>query len=223
MVGKRSYRVRAKVWGASFRQHSSYWLAGTLWLICGCFGFWFLLDHGIYADGAKGIVKDPNDGLVSRCIAPIRSEDLEDFVPQQGTLHVVMALHPKCPCTRNTLVELQQLLTIDPFSTRCTFLLALPQGEAISWMDTGTARLAKSLPNSQMLVDIDATRSRQLGLRNSGAMLVVQSDRTVAFCGGITAGRSCVAANPGSETVAKLFRHESVVSITTPTFGCPLN
>ncbi len=72
------------------------------------------------------------------------------------------------------------------------------------------------------MVDIDSKLADQLGLKHSGAMLILRADGNVSFAGGITSGRTCSIVNPGSEAVASLFRGELIEAISTPTFGCPL-
>ncbi len=217
---KATAQVRERTGTAGLR--GAYGLAGSLWLGCVIFGFWSLLDH----DTDTGAVDFDSHGIRAthdrNRIDSVEADVLKEFVPQAGVLHVVMALHPKCPCTRTTLAELERLLAIESQSTRCTFLVSMPSNQSLSWIDTDTTSFAKNLPNSFLVIDVDSKVSHQLGLKNSGALLVVQSDGTISFSGGITSGRTCSVKNPGSEAVLALIRREPLQDITTPTFGCVL-
>jgi hypothetical protein len=185
-------------------------------------GFWTLLVH----DTDAGNVKNDDVGLrtthVKNYIEPIPWDAIADFGRPNEALHVIMALHPKCPCSITTLRELESIHAAKTASAKYTFLVALPISQSISWIDTESTKIAMRLPNAEVVVDVDSKRAIQLGLVNSGALLVIQPNGTVCFRGGITSGRTCSAGNPGANAVTRLLKGESIDPITTPTFGCPL-
>ncbi len=206
----------------SIRSRSGYCLAGASWLGSVIFGFWILLVHNTDTGNPSLDEYGIRATLVRDHVDPIALCALKEFIPPEGELHVVMAVHPKCPCTRSTLAELERLLGTESTTTRCVFLVSMPSEMPMSWLDSGTTKLAMGIPNARIVVDVDAKRAQRLGLKNSGEILIVQPDGTVSFSGGITSGRTCSQENPGSVAVASLFRGDSIHAITTPTFGCPI-
>lgn len=209
----------------SIRIRGVYCLASLVWFSFAIFGFWVLLDHDTSTgtDDNRSAVHGLNTTLVQNSVSARSTELLKELIPAPGQLSIVMALHPTCPCTRSSLAELERLLETESTTSQCVFLVALPSDKSMSWIDTDTTMLAKGLPNSRIIVDVDAKLATQLGIENSGGILVVQPNGTVSFSGGITSGRTCTQENPGSVAVASLIRGEAVQAITTPTFGCPLN
>ncbi len=206
----------------SLRRPSCCFVAGTVWLSCITFGFWLLLSHNT-DDGSPDLSENSTGtNLVRDVVHKVLPEHLGEILPPPGKLHVVMALHPKCPCTKTSLEVLGRLLAIDSDSTYCSFLVSLPSDQSVSWIDTPITKLAMSLPNASLAVDVEAKRAHQLGLMNSGSVILVQSDGSVTFRGGITSGRTCSDESPGSVNAASLIRREIIAAITTPTFGFPL-
>ncbi|TWU58734.1 hypothetical protein Poly51_15140 [Rubripirellula tenax] len=197
-------------------------LFGFAWIASVSFGFWTLLDHDTASnDGESSFAEVVPVSLTQSAVCVSRT-DLADMVPDKGCLHIVVAMHPKCPCTRTTLSQLERLLAEAPASTKCTFLVSKPRNRLASWIQSDTTDMAKSFANSEIFVDIDSERARKLGMAHSGTVLIVRPDGTLSFMGGITAGRSCSTENPGSLSVASLLRGESAPLLATPTFGCPL-
>ena len=196
-------------------------IGGAAWLICIVIGFWTLLVHDTESTSTAGHVEAAwvtHASLSNH----IDREELRDLTPDAGELHIVMALHPKCPCTHNTMRELARLVSIDPLGTRCTFLVHLPATKSLSWMDTETTQMARELPNTQLIVDRESSRAKRLGLNRSGEAMVITHDGKVSFRGGITAGRSCLMENPGARAIENLVHRIAISPLTTPTFGCPL-
>jgi hypothetical protein len=204
------------------RPSSGYYFAGFIWLSSIVVGFWILLEHNTDPGRVSSAIDELNTTLVRSYVEPIPAEYLADFVPEAGTVHVIMALHPKCPCTRTTLAELEHVLALQKERAKCTFLVTLPSNESMSWIDTDTVTFAKKLPTAEIVIDVDSERANQLDLLNSGALLLLHSNGTVSFRGGITSGRTCSVENPGSRAVSDLLRGDVVDPITTPVFGCSL-
>lgn len=209
----------------------------VVWLGSSCFGFWFLLNHdtsvlrpdaaGQSLVGENPIVQDSADNfpaatLVSKTVFERSRESLHGLIPGLGELRVIVAIHPRCPCTRTTLNELRRLLTEATISVQCTVLIAIPEDQSSAWLASATVDAAKRLPNTQLIPDANSNRASQLGLDISGQILVIGDDAGVLFSGGITAGRSCTTDNIGSESLARLLNGNATLPLSTPTFGCRL-
>lgn len=146
-----------------------------------------------------------------------------DFIePPEGTLHVLMGLHPKCPCTSNSVVALKRLMRTAGREAPCTILAMAPSTTDASWIETDNLALARNIPRATIVIDSDAQRSRELGIHASGGVMIVDARGQVAFRGGITAGRNCPLAGPGLDVAARALSGERLGPQQFPVFGCPL-
>ena len=196
-------------------------LVSFVWFGCIVVGYGILLSH----DTESVPLTAKSTFVFGKTIGfhdGITAKQLQQFVPGAGQVRIVMALHPKCPCTRRSLDELQSLLGIAPEKTHCTFLVGLPSSKSKTWMDTDTVATASGLPNVDIITDQDSARAKSLGLSRSGESLVINDAGQVVFQSGITAGRSCKMRNPSSDAVSEFLLHGTCPAITTPMFGCPL-
>lgn len=191
----------------------------TLWFVGVVAGFGILLVH----DTKAGSGVHSSAAQFSNLSQYQDSQFLETLLPRGGDLQVVMALHPKCPCSANSLEELKRLLAIAPETAQCTVLVFTPEGASEEWLETASMQVVKSMVNVRVELDVESLNAERLGLSTSGACLVIDDAGEILFRGGITAGRSCIAENPGARTVACILRGEPSVSITTPVFGCKLS
>ena len=137
-------------------------------------------------------------------------------------LNLVVALHPMCPCTLNTLAELERLQAIARDEHRIIFLVFRGESGIDGWNDTPVLRFASRLRLSRFIPDPNAELTSSLEIEASGGVVALDHDGTMRFRGGITSGRSCSVDNPGSAAVASLLHGESIEGrLETPVFGCP--
>lgn len=144
-----------------------------------------------------------------------------------GRTTVVMALHPRCPCSRATLTELAEFAPRRSGSTDITVLVCAPADAGPDWTDAGTCRTAREIPGVSVVVDPSGRSAARLGMRTSGHVVVYAPDGHLRFSGGITGGRGQIGPNPGLDALIALAgdRHPaSAASIptSTPVFGCEL-
>lgn len=189
-------------------------LLGLVWLASIFAGFWWLLSHDT----------DVNElATESSTVAWHLPEHLlTDFVEPNGGIHTVVSLHPKCPCTRNSLETLAKLLSDATVNARCTFLVFTPESGDGDWMETGIAKAADQFPNAKLIQDVESKKALELGLFSSGAVIVINDFGEVLFQGGVTSGRSCNADNPGALALSAILQGRRVPEISPPVFGCSL-
>jgi hypothetical protein len=148
----------------------------------------------------------------------------------QGHL-LVMALHPKCPCSHASLVELQWIVTrcqlaihgrSELAEVNCLILVFSPENADESWSEGPIVELAETVPNTRLVTDIEGSLAHELNICTSGGVVLYNSQGRPLFHGGITAARGHEGDNRGSEAVCNLILDNPTDVETTPVFGCSL-
>ncbi len=135
---------------------------------------------------------------------------------------LILALHPKCPCSRATVGELEKILARakSPFSI--TILAFKPKAEPDSWIQSSTLR-ALSKMGAEIVTDTDGARAEKLGLATSGQFLLYSVDGQLLFNGGITAGRGHSGDNVAEDALLNLLNGHPAPLASAPVFGCTIS
>lgn len=135
---------------------------------------------------------------------------------------LIIFAHPRCPCTRATIEELNRLLvqTHDKVSTQVWFFQ--PEGLAEDWSRSDLWHNAAAIPGLQVRADIGGQAARQFGAETSGLVLLYNPEGQLLFRGGITGGRGHAGNNAGESTVVALLQGKSAQLQQTPVYGCSL-
>lgn len=142
--------------------------------------------------------------------------------PKRPTL--LLFLHPRCPCARLTLRELDGLLRSDRGAARVLVLFLAPDDTDPDWERTAHWDTAAVLPGVQVHRDVGGRQAALFGAHTSGQALVYTAEGRLAFQGGITAARGHSSGpNPGRDAVRALLRGEPPAVAHAPVFGCPLD
>jgi len=166
--------------------------------------------------------------LWSRAAQPSRTATPPGLLPaawREGTREaptLLMAVHPRCPCTRATLAELARLLARARPVRPPILLFFKPRGAEDSWIETSLLNSARRL-GCEIRVDSDGDLARSLGLLSSGTVALYRADGTLAFHGGITAGRGHEGENLGQASVEEALQGRALVCPATQAFGCPIS
>lgn len=149
--------------------------------------------------------------------------------PRHSTL--VVALHPRCTCSRATLANLKRLLGDDP-SCSIVALVYRPQSQPAAWADEARQQLQQSLPGARTVDDPDGALAAQLGARTSGHVVLYSPGGRLLFSGGVTASRGHEGDNDALQTLGTLVANAAAASpyaagasappTVTTVFGCPL-
>lgn len=136
-------------------------------------------------------------------------------------------MHPRCPCTRASIRELEKLLTgqgLTPQQQPKSIIVAsLPSKASEQWRDTFTIERAASLPHATLVWDADGIESGRFGAVASGTVMVYAPNGMRLFAGGITASRGHEGDNAGSDRVRAILAQDNrSPQESTPTFGCRL-
>jgi hypothetical protein len=139
---------------------------------------------------------------------------------------LVIFVHPKCPCTRATVRELERIATADGLTQRqrpkVIAVASLPLGATEDWRNSGTIASIRRLPNSSVLWDVDGTESKGFGAVTSGTVMLFRPDGTRVFAGGITASRGHEGDNTSADRLVAALIDPAAAKASTPVFGCRL-
>jgi hypothetical protein len=140
--------------------------------------------------------------------------------PGKDTL--LLFAHPKCPCTRATVEELNRLLArcSRPVTTHAFFFK--PADCAEEWSQTSLRLSAAAIPGVVVHDDLDGEISSQFGAKTSGSVLLYDSNGRLLFKGGITASRGHAGDNAGSDAIVSLLERKQTELSQTRVYGCAL-
>lgn len=136
---------------------------------------------------------------------------------------LVVAVHPRCPCSRATMEELARTLAAHPHGLRVRVLFWKPAGASDDWSRTGLWEQAKRLPGATVSVDEGGVELKRFGAATSGHVLFYAGDGRLLFSGGVTVSRGHEGDSASLEALRRRIRGETDKYIETPVFGCPIS
>jgi hypothetical protein len=135
---------------------------------------------------------------------------------------LVMLAHPKCPCTRASIGELELLMTQTQKKLSAYVLFMKPEGEAEDWTRTDLWHKARAIPDVQVIMDEGGKKARHFKAETSGQVYLYDPSGKLQFAGGITISRGHSGSNPGRSAIVS-YIHEGKIKVKqTASFGCPL-
>ncbi|MEO5969296.1 MAG: hypothetical protein ABIQ95_05165 [Bdellovibrionia bacterium] len=180
----------------------------TIWILAVCIGFFFLEKYKSTPGKA---------GTEFKVLPPQSEIDLSD---KPYTL--VMFGHPKCPCSRASLVELEKLMSVYSKNFGIKIIFYHPKTATPDWFETDIVAKAKSLPDVKVTFDPDGRLANIIGARTSGMTYVFDKQRRQIFMGGITGSRGHEGENDGTRSIASIAETGKPILTTTKVFGCSL-
>ena len=142
------------------------------------------------------------------------------FDAAQSTL--VMFVHPRCPCTRASLGELELLLARCQGQVSAHLLFISPPGTTEDWLKADLWRKASAIPGVEVHCDNAGVEAQRFRCETSGYTLLYDRDGRLMFHGGITISRGHSGENPGRNSLVALLHRQLLKPIKTPVFGCSL-
>ena len=153
---------------------------------------------------------------------PVRWPSSIRFQRNAGGPTVVMLAHPRCPCTRASLTELNEIMLRAPDARGYVFFLR-PDGFDRDWAKSDTWRSAQRIPRLTSIVDDDGVEAARFGAHTSGQVIVYDKAGKLAFSGGITPSRGHVGESAGETRVAALLAGKTVPVDNSYVYGCALD
>jgi hypothetical protein len=133
-----------------------------------------------------------------------------------------MFVHPRCPCTRASLGELEKIIAHCQGKFTPWIVFMKPKHSPSEWEHTDLWQTANAIPGSHVLVDIDGEESRRFGASTSGHTMLYGADGKLLFSGGITSARGHFGDNVGRDAIESWLKDQQVDHSRTPVYGCPI-
>jgi hypothetical protein len=140
--------------------------------------------------------------------------------PKHDTL--VLFAHPKCPCTRATVEELNRIMTQCNGQLVAHVFFLQPAGFSDDWVHSGLWSTASAIPGVAVQADPKGLIGQKFGAETSGYVLLYNPAGQLLFSGGITGSRGHAGDNAGEDTIIALVNGRSPGLTHTSVFGCSL-
>ncbi len=197
--------------------HTSWLKRGRGYLIGAAIAGWL----GLMASAFFLLVRhEQTPGSASTPIAARLPEEL-DFRPTPGRAVLLMFVHPRCPCSRASLGELEKLASRAPASCDICLVFYKPVQAPDDWVKTSLYAEAQRL-GWPTCVDPGGVLAERIGATTSGHVLIYNAHRRLVFSGGITGSRGHWGDNESEETALNVLTHDLPRVPSRPVFGCSL-
>ncbi len=135
---------------------------------------------------------------------------------------LIMFVHPKCPCSRASLEELNRLLARFSGKVATQVWFTKPPELGSDWTRTDLWRSAALIPGVTVHEDPAAVEARRFGAETSGYVVLYDKEGRLLFRGGITGSRGHAGDNAGENALLAYFTERKPTVSQTPVYGCSL-
>jgi hypothetical protein len=130
--------------------------------------------------------------------------------------------HPKCPCTRATIGNLDSLMTQAHGQLNAYVVFVRLGPEPAGWEKTDLWQSAASIPGVHAVSDPGGVLAHRFGIWTSGQTLLYGVNGNLLFNGGLTSERGHYGDNAGAQTILASLRNPPAHVVKTPVFGCSI-
>jgi hypothetical protein len=155
--------------------------------------------------------------------APLEWPPQSGLSSQAGHSTLVMFVHPKCPCSRASLSELDTIINADRSDASAFVVFLRPEGVTNDWEHTDTWETAVHIPRTTTVVDPGGLEAKRFGALTSGHVVLYDEGGRLRFSGGITGSRAHAGDNVGRQTVLDLLARVPTPWHDHAVFGCPVD
>lgn len=156
--------------------------------------------------------------------------------PPPSLFTLVMAVHPRCSCSRASIGELSELMAHSGGRLAAFVVFEQPSGFDDQWTKSDLWSSAGEIPGVTRVID-RGTEANLFGASTSGQTMVYDGRGRLVFSGGITEARGHFGDNAGVSAIAELldrptsaqhaksaaYRNKPAVDRDrTAVYGCPL-
>jgi hypothetical protein len=135
---------------------------------------------------------------------------------------LLMFAHPRCPCTRASIEELNRLLARSHGAPAARVLFYRPGNFPRDWASGDLWRGAAAIPGVSVQEDLDGALARRFGAETSGYVLLYDHHGQLLFKGGITGSRGHAGDNAGEDAILALLNGQIGNVNQTQVYGCSL-
>jgi hypothetical protein len=143
-----------------------------------------------------------------------------------GRPTLLLFLHPKCPCSRASLAEMERIWVLENEQSKDTpqlvVVATVPPDEPNDWLTTGTVEQSRRLAGAEFVVDPGGREAQRFGATTSGTVMWFDAAGNCLYAGGLTSGRGHEGGNVGRDCLEQLMRGEAPTATGLPAFGCRL-
>jgi hypothetical protein len=137
-------------------------------------------------------------------------------------LTLVLAAHPKCPCTRASLRELARLMTDAGGHIVAHVLVRRTSADEGYAGEAEMIASAAAIPGVVVRTDPGGKLSERFGAHTSGQTLLYSAEGKLLFAGGITPERAHQGDSAGRRRILELVRAGSTDRAESAVYGCSL-
>jgi hypothetical protein len=130
--------------------------------------------------------------------------------------------HPKCPCTRSSLEELDKIVSADPSFAKVIIVFADLRPADPYWAETDLWQHAKRIPGAEVLRDENAIECRHFSAFTSGTAILFSKTGAELFRGGLTTSRGHEGESIADGALATFLKSGVMPVRSAPVFGCAL-
>lgn len=143
------------------------------------------------------------------------------LAPSNDAATLLVFVHPKCPCTRATLAEIDRLLP--HVAGRITpIVVAVEPDGAGDWRSAANVRYFENHPLVRTVFDRGGAEARAFGATTSGETFLYAAGGRLLFQGGVTAGRGHEGDNAAKDALRAAIERPGQAVLRRPAFGCGL-
>ncbi len=198
-----------RVLGAEFLKNNiAVFLLFATWIASVGYGYSMLIHYGL----------KPNSRINNLASWPQQSKLLLD--KQLNTL--VVFIHPKCPCSRATLVELDRLLVNANNKLKVIAVFIQPVASDADWSKTDLWQQAGLLKGVQRYIDKANLEAGLFNATTSGEVYLFKPNGGLVYHGGITAGRGHEGDNAGRSAIVTYVRSGKIMEPQGYAYGCSI-
>ena len=135
---------------------------------------------------------------------------------------LVLFAHPKCPCTRATVGELNRIMTQCHGQLVAHVFFLQPAVFSADWVHSGLWSTAAAIPGVTVQADPRGLIGQKFGAQTSGYVLLYNPAGQLLFSGGITGSRGHAGDNAGEDAIIALVNGQNTGLTHTSVFGCSL-
>lgn len=135
---------------------------------------------------------------------------------------LLLFAHPRCPCTRATVGELELVMARNLGRVEARVLFVRPPGVRAGWERTPLWERTERIPGVLVQADEGGAEATTFGALTSGEVRVYDASGALRFAGGITGARGHSGDNPGRAALEDHLSGRTGAAASTPVFGCPL-
>ncbi len=128
-------------------------------------------------------------------------------------------VHPRCPCTRATIRELERVVSRSPRAAVRIVFRDDPDGDVTS---AATWSMAARVPGARRLRDPGGVEARRFGAVTSGLVMLFDAEGALRFRGGVTSARGHEGESAGGAALEAALRGDRDAARWARVFGCGL-